>query len=40
VTPLRATAWSGPVTPTGDRLRNASPEGLRAFLNTEDYYLR
>lgn len=40
VTPLRATAWRGPVTPTGDPLRNASPEGLRAFLNTEDYYLR
>jgi urea carboxylase-associated protein 2 len=40
VTPLRATAWRGPVTPAGDPLRNATPEGLRAFLNTEDYYLR
>jgi uncharacterized protein len=40
VTPLRATAWRGPVTPRGDRQRNATPEGLRAFLNTEDYYQR
>lgn len=40
VTPLRATAWRGPITPTDDPIRNATPEGLRAFLNTEDYYLR
>jgi len=40
VTPLRATAWRGSVTPEDDPMRNASPEGLRAFLNTEDYYLR
>ena len=40
VTPLRMTAWRGPVTPEDDTSRNASPEGLRAFLNTEDYYLR
>jgi urea carboxylase-associated protein 2 len=40
VTPLRATAWRGPVTPGDDTIRNATPEGLRAFLNTEDYYLR
>jgi urea carboxylase-associated protein 2 len=40
VTPLRATAWRGPVTPEDDPIRNATPEGLRAFLNTEDYYLR
>jgi uncharacterized protein len=40
VTPLRATAWRGPVTPPDDPIRNATPEGLRAFLNVEDYYLR
>lgn len=39
-TPLRATAWRGEVTPSDDRARGATPEGLRAFLNTEDYYLR
>ncbi len=39
-TALRATAWRGDVTPEGDAARNATPEGLRAFLNTEDYYLR
>ncbi len=40
VTPLRATAWRGEVTPADDAVRNATPEGQRAFLNTEDYYLR
>lgn len=40
VTPLRATAWRGPVTPEDDPIRQATPEALRAFLNTEDYYLR
>lgn len=40
VTPLRATAWRGPVTPPSDPVRNATPEGLRAFLNVEDYYSR
>jgi uncharacterized protein YcgI (DUF1989 family) len=40
VTPLRLTAWRGEVTPADDAIRNASPEGLRAFLNTEDHYLR
>jgi urea carboxylase-associated protein 2 len=40
VSAVRATAWRGPVTAPEDPLRNASPEGLRAFLNTEDYYLR
>jgi uncharacterized protein YcgI (DUF1989 family) len=39
-TPLRLTAWRGPVTPEQDTLRNATPEGQRAFLNTEDYYRR
>jgi urea carboxylase-associated protein 2 len=40
VTPLRATAWRSPVTPEADPIRNATPEGLRAFLNVEDYYRR
>lgn len=40
VTALRATAWKGAVTPADDPVRNASPEALRAFLNTEDYYAR
>lgn len=40
VTPLRATAWRGPVTPQDDAIRNETPEGYRAFLNVEDYYRR
>lgn len=40
VTPLRATAWRGPVTPEDDPIRNDTPEGLRAYLNVEDYYRR
>jgi uncharacterized protein len=39
-TPLRLTAWRGPVTPPDDPIRNATPEGLRAFLNVEDLYRR
>ena len=39
-TPLRLTAWRGAVTPENDAVRNATPEGLRAYLNTEDYYRR
>ncbi|MBO9604144.1 MAG: urea carboxylase-associated family protein [Novosphingobium sp.] len=40
VTPLRATAWRGAVTPQDDPIRTATPEGLRAFLNVEDYFRR
>ena len=40
VTPLRASAWRAPVTPTDDPIRHATPEGLRAFENVEDYYRR
>jgi len=40
VTPLRASAWRGAVTPADDPIRNATPEGLRAFLNVEDYFRR
>ncbi|TVV76812.1 urea amidolyase associated protein UAAP1 [Sphingomonas solaris] len=40
VTPLRATAWRGPVAGQDDPIRNATPERRRAFLNTEDLYRR
>ena len=40
VTPLRATAWRGPPTPDDDPIRNATPEGLRAFQNVDDYFRR
>lgn len=40
VTPLRATAWRGIATPQDDPIRTATPEGLRAFLNVEDYVRR
>ena len=40
VTPVRATAWRGEPAPADDAIRNATPEGLRAFLNVEDYYAR
>jgi urea carboxylase-associated protein 2 len=40
VTPLQVAAWRGPVTGEDDPIRNATPEGLRAFLNVEDYYRR
>jgi hypothetical protein len=39
-TPLRLTAWRGPIAAEEDPVRNATPEGLRAYLNTEDYYRR
>jgi urea carboxylase-associated protein 2 len=40
VTPVRATAWHGAVTPQDDWVRQATPEGQRAFENVEDYYRR
>ena len=40
VTPLRATAWRGAITAEDDPIRNATPERLRAYLNTEDLYRR
>lgn len=40
VTPVRISAWRGAPTPPDDPLRNATPEGLRAFLNVEDYFCR
>lgn len=40
VTPLRVSAWRGAITPEDDPIRNETPEGLRAFLNVEDYFRR
>jgi hypothetical protein len=40
VMPLQVSAWRGPVTPQEDPIRNATPEGLRAFLNVEADYSR
>ncbi len=39
-TPVMIRAWRGPVTGPADPIRTGTPEGLRAFLNTEDYYTR
>lgn len=38
-TPLRIQGWKGPVAAPDDSIRNATPEGMRAFENVEDYYL-
>ena len=40
VTKLRATAWRGPIAGADDAIRNATPEGRRAFANVDDYYRR
>jgi urea carboxylase-associated protein 2 len=40
VTPVRIRAWRGPLAGDDDPIRNATPEGQRAFLNTQDYYGR
>ncbi|TIX49823.1 urea amidolyase associated protein UAAP1 [Alteraurantiacibacter aquimixticola] len=40
VSPLRISAWRGPVTGENDPIRTATPEGLRAFENVEDYFRR
>ena len=40
VSPVRVTAWRDAVTAEDDPVRNATPEGRRAFLNTEDLYRR
>ena len=39
-TPVRATAWRGAPAAQDDPIRNAAPEGLRAYLNVEDYFSR
>jgi len=36
VTPARVLAWLGAPTPESDPIRNATPEGLRAFQNLEE----
>jgi urea carboxylase-associated protein 2 len=36
VTPARVLAWRGEPTPEDDPIRNATPEGLRAFQNVEE----
>ncbi|MDB5439854.1 MAG: urea carboxylase-associated protein 2 [Caulobacteraceae bacterium] len=38
--PVRASAWRGEPAPADDPIRRATPEGLRAFLNSEDFFLR
>ena len=35
VTPLEVTAWRGEPAAAGDPIRSATPEGERAYLNTE-----
>jgi urea carboxylase-associated protein 2 len=40
VTPAQVSAWRGPITPADDAIRNATPEGLRAFLNVEEDFRR
>lgn len=37
-TPVRITAWRGPVTSVDDPVRNSTPESIRCFQNTEDFY--
>ncbi len=39
-TPVRISAWRGPLTASDDPTRNATPENLRAFLNVEEYFRR
>jgi urea carboxylase-associated protein 2 len=40
VTPVRVSAWRGPVTAEDDPIRNATLESQRAFLNVEEYFRR
>lgn len=40
VSPVRALAWRGAPAADDDPIRTATPEGQRAFLNTEDLYNR
>jgi uncharacterized protein len=39
-TPMRISAWRGPIATADDAVRNATPEAYRAFLNVEDYFHR
>ena len=36
--PVRVAAWRGPVAGGDDAIRNSTPEALRAFQNTDDYF--
>lgn len=40
VTPVRLSAWRGPIANPEDPVRNSTPESLRAFLNVEEYFQR
>ena len=40
VTPVRAVAWRDAPTPEDDPIRTGTPEGLRAFLNTQEDFRR
>jgi uncharacterized protein len=40
VTPVRVSAWRGPITPEDDAIRNATLESQRAFLNVEESFRR
>jgi len=40
VTPVRVSAWRGPITPEDDPIRNATLESQRAFHNVEEYFRR
>ena len=37
---LRTTAWRGAIAGADDAIRNATPEGRRAFANVDDHYRR
>jgi uncharacterized protein YcgI (DUF1989 family) len=39
-TPVRVSAWRGPITPEDDPIRNATLESQRAFLNVEESFRR
>jgi urea carboxylase-associated protein 2 len=39
-TPVRISAWRGPITGSEDPVRSASPERQRAFLNVDEYFRR
>jgi len=39
-TPVRISAWRGPVTAQDDPIRNSTLESERAFLNVEEYFRR
>ena len=40
VSPVRVSAWRGPLTGPDDPIRTATPESERAFLNVEEYFRR